>query len=83
MTESILGGLMAAGAIVGIVGTFAFPRMRDVVGLERTGLFGFAAQNICLALCVVSVFSPGSSFDLSKIYDINIMLILQYAPTEI
>lgn len=54
---------MGSGALVGIVGTFAFTRIRRRVGLERTGLFSFSAEIMCLTLCVASIWAPGSPFD--------------------
>ncbi|OWF35570.1 solute carrier family 40 member 1-like isoform X2 [Mizuhopecten yessoensis] len=67
VSESILGFLMAAGAIVGILGTIVYPRMRKRIGLERTGLFGILSQILILTLCVAAVWAPGSPFDL--LYD--------------
>ncbi|XP_050417924.1 solute carrier family 40 member 1 isoform X2 [Patella vulgata] len=64
ISESILGFLMGGAAIVGIVGTFAYPFIRRRIGLERTGLFALTAQITCLIPCVVSVFMPGSPFDI-------------------
>ena len=40
ISEGVLGILMAAGGIFGILGTFAFPIFRRKFGLERTGLIG-------------------------------------------
>ena len=63
LTESLIGGLMALGAITGIIGTFAFTRIRKRIGIERTGLIAFSAEIICLTLCVAAVWAPGSPFD--------------------
>lgn len=63
LSESILGFLLATGALVGILGTFAFTRIRRRVGLERTGLFSLSAQILCLTLSVASIWAPGSPFD--------------------
>ncbi|XP_069110460.1 ferroportin-like [Argopecten irradians] len=63
VSESILGFLMAAGAIVGILGTVVYPHIRKRIGLERTGLFGFLAEIFVLTLCVAAVWAPGSPFD--------------------
>lgn len=51
--------------MAGICGTVAFTWVRKRCGLIRTGFFSGAAQLACLMLCVVSVFAPGSPFDLS------------------
>ncbi|ESP03171.1 hypothetical protein LOTGIDRAFT_171641 [Lottia gigantea] len=64
ISESILGFLMAGAAIIGIIGTITYPMIRKRIGLERTGLFALSSQIACLVLCVVSVFMPGSPFDI-------------------
>jgi iron-regulated transporter 1 len=64
LSEAVLGGLQAGGAILGIMGAFAYPRIRMCVGLERTGLFGLGAEILCLCLCVASIWTPGSPFNL-------------------
>lgn len=64
LSEAVLGGLQAAGALVGIMGAISYPKIRQCVGLERTGLFGLGAEILCLCLCVVSVWIPNSPFDL-------------------
>ena len=56
---------MGISAAVGIVGTLVYPLMRRRFGLVRTGIFGFSTELISLALCVVSIWVPGSPFDLS------------------
>ncbi|XP_078331649.1 ferroportin-like isoform X4 [Crassostrea virginica] len=64
LSEAVLGGLQAAGALLGIMGAFSYPKIRQCVGLERTGLFGLGAEILCLSLCVVSIWTPRSPFDL-------------------
>lgn len=61
----MLSLLMGASAISGICGTVAFTWVRKNCGLIRTGFISGVAQLSCLMLCVVSVFAPGSPFDLS------------------
>lgn len=65
INESIMGALMGAGALFGILGTIVYPRMRKCVGLQKTGLFGLSFQISFLTLCVASVWSPGSPFDIN------------------
>lgn len=65
---------MAAGALVGIIGTIIYPRMRRCVGQQRTGLFGLSFQTAFLTLCVASVWAPGSPFDL-HFADKNVLLL--------
>ncbi|KAL6101323.1 slc40a1 [Pungitius sinensis] len=65
LNGSVLSLLMGASAVAGICGTVAFTWVRKKCGLIRTGFISGAAQLACLVLCVVSVFAPGSPFDLS------------------
>lgn len=65
LNGSVLSLLMGASAISGICGTVAFTWIRKKCGLIRTGFVSGVAQLSCLTLCVVSVFAPGSPFDLS------------------
>lgn len=54
-----IGVAQGVGAIFGVTGTFAFPRIRRRVGTVRTGLFGVSSQWAMLLLCLVSVVIPG------------------------
>jgi len=63
VTESVLGILVAVSALVGIVGSLAFPPLRKWLGEERAGMVGMGALVSSLSLCVVSVWLPGSPFD--------------------
>nr|XP_020488834.1 solute carrier family 40 member 1 [Labrus bergylta] len=65
LNGSVLSLLMGASAISGICGTVAFTWVRRKCGLIRTGFISGITQLSCLMLCVVSVFAPGSPFDLS------------------
>lgn len=65
LNGSILSLLMGASAVMGICGTVAFTWIRKKCGLIRTGFISGIAQLSCLMLCVVSVFTPGSPFNLS------------------
>ncbi|XP_026000127.1 solute carrier family 40 member 1 [Astatotilapia calliptera] len=65
LNGSVLSLLMGASAISGICGTVAFTWVRKKCGLIRTGFISGMAQLSCLILCVISVFTPGSPFDLS------------------
>ncbi|XP_066544605.1 solute carrier family 40 member 1 isoform X2 [Amia ocellicauda] len=65
LNGSILSMLMGASAISGIFGTVAFTWIRKRCGLIRTGFISGIAQLSCLLLCVASVFTPGSPFDLT------------------
>lgn len=63
INESVMGIVMAASALMGILGTFLYPLIRRHIGLERTGLFGFFFEVMFLCLCVASIWAPGSPFD--------------------
>uniref|UniRef100_A0A1A8M478 Solute carrier family 40 member n=2 Tax=Nothobranchius TaxID=28779 RepID=A0A1A8M478_9TELE len=65
LNGSMLSLLMGASAISGICGTVAFTWIRKKCGLIRTGFISGMVQFSCLTLCVISVFAPGSPFDLS------------------
>lgn len=65
LNGSVLSLLMGASAVSGICGTVAFTWVRKRCGLIRTGFIAGVAQLSCLLLCVVSVFVPGSPFDLT------------------
>lgn len=65
LNGSVLSLLMGASAVSGICGTVAFTWVRKKCGLIRTGFISGMAQLSCLMLCIVSVFAPGSPFDLS------------------
>ena len=59
----MIGILQGVGAILGISGTLAFPRLRQRIGLEYTGTVGGVLQISALSLCLMSIFAPGSPFD--------------------
>ncbi|XP_034429109.1 solute carrier family 40 member 1 [Hippoglossus hippoglossus] len=65
LNGSVLSLLMGASAVFGICGTVAFTWVRKKCGLIRTGFISGMAQLFCLMMCVASVFTPGSPFDLS------------------
>uniref|UniRef100_A0A8D0E3P5 Solute carrier family 40 member n=1 Tax=Salvator merianae TaxID=96440 RepID=A0A8D0E3P5_SALMN len=65
LSGSTLSLLMGASAITGILGTVAFTWLRRKCGLVRTGVISGIAQLASLALCVISVFMPGSPLDLT------------------
>ena len=58
--ESVLGLLVAVSAVVGILGSLAFPLLRMSTNTETAGLVGMASLVTALGLCVVSVWLPGS-----------------------
>ena len=66
VTESTLGIATAISSGVGVLGARLFPIVRKRIGLEKTGMIAFTILSACLTLCVASIWSPGSPFDLSS-----------------
>ncbi|XP_002741254.1 ferroportin-like [Saccoglossus kowalevskii] len=64
LAEWLIGVLMGLGSVFGLLGTALFPRLREKIGLQRTGLWALIMEISCLSLCVISVWAPGSPFDL-------------------
>lgn len=67
VSESTLGILVAISALIGIMGSLSFPPLRKSLGVERAGMVGMTSLVLSLSLCVVSIWLPGSPFDLSSI----------------
>ena len=65
------GILMAAGALVGIVGTLIYPVLRNKFGLAKTGIFSYIFDIICLVPCIVSIFVAGSPFQPGFLVDVG------------
>ena len=63
VTEWLLGVLVGISAVIGVIGSLAFPYIRKCIGLEKTGIVGMSALVSALSLCVVSVWVDGSPFD--------------------
>jgi len=57
---------VGVGAVIGILGTVLFPRLRSACGVERTGMLGMCILVSCQALCVVAIWLPGSPFPLAR-----------------
>jgi len=60
-----LGILVGISALVGVLGSLAYPLIREKVGLERSGLLGMFLLISTSSLAVLSVFLPGSPLDLT------------------
>jgi len=69
LSELMVGLSMSLAGATGILGTFAFTWFRRRVGLERTGLFAFNFELLCLTLTVVSVWAPGSVFQPASLFN--------------
>ena len=63
VTEWLLGVLVGISAVIGVIGSLAFPYIRKCIGLEKTGIVGMTALVSALSLCVVSVWVDGSPFN--------------------
>ncbi|XP_052783314.1 solute carrier family 40 member 1-like isoform X2 [Mya arenaria] len=84
LSEDLIGGLLAAAAASGIVGTLLYPRIRRWLGLRKTGLVALGEELTSLTLCVISVFAPGSPFDpLYYIRDKEMDLPLHSTPRQL
>lgn len=81
LTESVLSLIRGAGSLFGVLATFTFPRLRNAVGLVRSGLFSMSLQFSCLLFCAASVFAPGSPFFLLPRNSIPIPF-TQYCPSS-
>lgn len=66
LSESMVGVCMGAAGLLGIFGSFMYPVVRRWVGLPRTGMIALTLQSVFLAMCAVSVWLPGSPFDLEN-----------------
>jgi len=59
-----LGVLVGISALVGVLGSIAYPPIRKRVGIERTGLLGMFLLISTSSLAVISAFLPGSPMKL-------------------
>jgi len=59
-----LGILVGISALVGVLGSIAYPPIRKRVGIERTGLLGMFLLISTSSLAVISAFLPGSPMKL-------------------
>jgi len=60
-----LGILVGISALIGVLGSVAYPPIRARVGIERTGLIGMFLLISTSSLAVISCFLPGSPMDLN------------------
>jgi len=63
--QAMIGGFMSLSAVVGITASFVYPKLRACIGVERSGMVGALAEIAALTLCVVSIWCPGSPFDIT------------------
>jgi len=62
ISEALLGGIVALSALVGVLGSTAYPILRKALGLEATGFLGMFLLVSMTSLSVASVFLPTSPF---------------------
>jgi len=60
-----LGILVGISALIGVLGSLAYPSIRARVGIERTGLIGMFLLISTSSLAVISAFLPGSPMNLN------------------
>jgi hypothetical protein len=60
-----LGGLVALSAVFGIAGSLTFPLLRKRLNVTRAGLVGFTTLLLTLIPTTLSIFLPGSPFQLA------------------
>ena len=60
--EAVLGGIVAVSAVVGVLGSIAYPLMRKCLGVDLTGFVGMFLLVSMSSLSVASVFVPSSPF---------------------
>merc|ERR1712110_106667 len=65
--HAALGILVGVSALVGVLGSLAYPPIRKRIGLERTGLVGMFLLISCSSLAVISAFLPGSPMNLQSL----------------
>ena len=65
LDSTILGGFQALGSTLGMLAAISYPLFANKLGLQKSAFVGLSAELVSLAICVISVFLPGSPFDLS------------------
>uniref|UniRef100_A0A914VF87 Solute carrier family 40 member n=1 Tax=Plectus sambesii TaxID=2011161 RepID=A0A914VF87_9BILA len=63
LPADVLALARGVGALMGIIGSVIYPLSRSKIGLVRTGFISFLLELLCLALCILSIWLPGSHFD--------------------
>uniref|UniRef100_A0A1I8FWZ8 Solute carrier family 40 member n=1 Tax=Macrostomum lignano TaxID=282301 RepID=A0A1I8FWZ8_9PLAT len=80
---AVLSGCLAVSAVFGLLGTLLFPALRSRFGLLSSGQTGFVLQALSLLPCVLSVFAPGSPFDLTAAPPVQQINVTQPQFTEL
>merc|ERR1719239_1079832 len=64
ISESVVGAFQGVGGAFGILATLIYPRMRKCLGLAKSAMLALCTLVMSLTPCLVSVWLPGSPFDL-------------------
>ncbi|XP_066926043.1 ferroportin-like [Clytia hemisphaerica] len=64
LSELYVSICMGLGSLFGVFGTLLFPKIRNRLGLVKSGIVGFLLQLSMLVFCVVSIWMPGSPSNL-------------------
>jgi len=66
LSESAISIIQAIGSVTGILGTIAFRIFHNKckLNLKIIGIIGSLSQLSCLLICLLSIWMPGSSFEL-------------------
>uniref|UniRef100_A0A914Z2P9 Solute carrier family 40 member n=1 Tax=Panagrolaimus superbus TaxID=310955 RepID=A0A914Z2P9_9BILA len=60
---SILGTFQSIGSGFGMFAALSFPFLASKFGLTNTAFFGLTTELISLGICIISIFLPGSPFN--------------------
>ena len=71
VSELVLGVVVGVSAIVGVLASIAFPFLRKLLNLGRTGLIGMYLLVACLTLCLASIWINGSPFQANYYFNTN------------
>uniref|UniRef100_A0A1I7X5V7 Solute carrier family 40 member n=1 Tax=Heterorhabditis bacteriophora TaxID=37862 RepID=A0A1I7X5V7_HETBA len=69
MSASTLGSFRSLGSLLGLLGALSYTTLERNIGLLWTGLIGLTLQNIFINLCSVSIFLPGSPFNITGYFE--------------
>uniref|UniRef100_A0A915EG74 Solute carrier family 40 member n=1 Tax=Ditylenchus dipsaci TaxID=166011 RepID=A0A915EG74_9BILA len=65
LPEDLLGFIRSTGSVLGLCGIASYKLLERRFHARKMSIIGLILQNMCLWACVVSIFLPGSPFDLN------------------
>ena len=80
VSELVLGVVVGVSAIVGVLGSIAFPFLRKLLNLGRTGLMGMYILVACLTLCLASNFNMNFPEKKYMKFLVSIQLVEVFSP---